>query len=107
MITNKILLIGTVGDYPIINEIDKKEARLLLATKDSYRNELGEKVKETMWHEVFAWGENANLIAKRVTKGTEIAIEGKLVNINRTDSKGKTRASTEVEIKDILILGQK
>jgi single-strand DNA-binding protein len=74
-----------------------------LATNDHYTNQKGEKVEETQWHRVVAWGKTANLIEKYVTKGKEIAIEGKLSTRSYDDKNGDKKFLTEVVINDILL----
>ena len=66
----------------------------------------GEKVEDTQWHRVSAWGKVADIIEKYVTKGKEIAIEGKLTHRSYDDKEGNKRYITEVVANDILLLGK-
>ena len=108
-IRNKVILIGNLGSDPEVKSIenDKKLARFSLATNEMLKNKLGEKVTETTWHTVIAWGKLAELSERFLKKGSEIAVEGKLVNNNWTDKEGKKRYSTEIHITDLLLLGGK
>jgi single-strand DNA-binding protein len=105
---NKVQLIGHVGQEPEIKTFGegKKVANLTLATNESYTNAKGEKVEETQWHKVKAWGKVAELIEKYVTKGKEICVEGKLTYSDYLDKEGNKRYITEVVISDILLLGK-
>lgn len=105
---NKVQLIGHVGQEPEIKTFDggKKVANFTLATNESYKNEKGEKVEQTEWHRVSAWGKVADIIEKYVTKGKEIAIEGKLTYRSYEDKNGEKRYTTEVVANDILLLGK-
>ncbi|MDG1111582.1 MAG: single-stranded DNA-binding protein, partial [Polaribacter sp.] len=77
---NKVQLIGNLGNDPeiITLESGKKLAKFSIATNESYKNAMGEKVTDTQWHNVIAWNKTAEIIEKYVIKGNEIAIEGKL-----------------------------
>jgi single-strand DNA-binding protein len=105
---NKVQLIGHVGQDPEIKNLDggKKVANLTIATNDSYKNDKGEKVEQTEWHKVVAWGKTAEIIEKYVTKGKEIAIEGKLTHRSYDDKNGEKRYITEVVANDLLLLGK-
>jgi single-strand DNA-binding protein len=105
---NRVQLIGHVGNDPEIKNLEggKKVANLTIATNDSYKNEKGEKVEQTEWHKVVAWGKTAEIIEKYVTKGKEIAIEGKLTHRSYDDKNGEKRYITEVVANDILLLGK-
>src|SRR5665647_1239235 len=94
---NKVQLIGNLGNAPEVRntESGKKLARFSIATSETYRNAKGEKVKETQWHNLIAWGKVADIAEKYLTKGTEVAIEGKLMNNNYTDKDGNKKYSTE------------
>lgn len=105
---NKVQLIGHVGQDPEIKSFDggKKLAKLSIATNESYKNDKGEKVEETQWHNLIAWGKTADIIEKYVVKGKEIAIEGKLTHKSYDDKNGEKRYVTEVVIDNLLMLGK-
>jgi single-strand DNA-binding protein len=105
---NTVQLIGNVGNDPEIKTFDggKKVANLTIATNDSYKNDKGEKVEQTEWHKVVAWGKTAEIIEKYVTKGIQIALEGKLTHRSYDDKNGEKRYVTEVVVNDILLLGK-
>ena len=105
---NKVQLIGNTGNDPeIINlESGKKLAKFSIATNENYNNDKGEKVTDTQWHNVIAWGKTAELIEKYVTKGKEVAIEGKLTHRSYEDKSGEKRYVTEVVAGELLLLGK-
>jgi len=105
---NKVQLIGHVGQDPEIKNLDggKKVANVTIATNDSYTNDKGEKVEQTEWHKAVAWGKTAEIIEKYVTKGKEIALEGKLTYRSYEDKNGEKRFLTEVVVHEILLLGK-
>ena len=105
---NRVQLIGNTGNDPeIINlESGRKLAKLTLATNESYKNDKGEKVTDTQWHHVVAWGKTAELIEKYVTKGKEVAIEGKLTHRSYEDKAGEKRYFTEVVANDLMLIGK-
>jgi single-strand DNA-binding protein len=106
---NSVRLIGNLGMNPEVKEIgnDKKLARFSLATSEVYKNEDGEKVSETQWHNLIAWGSQAKIAEKYLKKGNEIAIEGKLTSRNYTDKDGIKRYVTEIVVSEILMIGSK
>ena len=106
---NKVQLIGNLGQNPEVKELNggKKVAKFSLATNETYRNKAGEKVTDTQWHNLVAWGKTAEIIEKYLKKGSEVAIEGKLLNRNYTDKEGVKRYVTEIQVSDLLMLGKK
>ncbi len=104
---NRVQLIGHVGSDPEVKTFEGgKVANLNIATNDSYTNKKGEKVEQTEWHRLVAWDKNAEIIEKFVTKGKEIAIEGKLTSRSYDDKEGNKRYITEVVVNDIMLLGK-
>ncbi len=105
---NKVQLIGNLGQEPeIVNlESGKKLAKFSIATNDYYYNKEGDKITDTQWHNIVAWGKTADIIEKYVNKGQEIAIEGKLTSRSYEDSEGKKRYITEVVCNELLMLGK-
>ena len=106
---NHVQLIGNVGQEPTITNLEngKKVARFSIATNEHYKNNKGEKVQSTDWHTVVAWGKTAEIIENYVGKGKEIAITGKLRTRTYTTDDGNQRYVTEVEAKEVLLLGNK
>ena len=106
---NKVQLIGHLGQAPEIKSIagGKKVAHLNVATNETYKNAKGEKVTDTQWHNVTAWGKLADIAEKYLDKGIEVAIEGKLINRNYTDKQGVKRYVTEIQANELLILTKK
>ena len=105
---NRVQLIGHVGQEPEVKTFDggKKVANITIATNDYYTNDKGEKVENTEWHRITAWGKTAELIEKYVVKGKEIAIEGKLTHRSYDDKEGNKRYVTEVVVNEILLLSK-
>lgn len=104
---NRVQLIGNVGNDPEIKTLEngKKLAHVTIATNDKYINDKGEKVEQTEWHRVTAWGKTAEIIEKYVVKGKEVAIEGKLTH-RSYDKNGEKRYVTEVVVSEILLLSK-
>ncbi len=106
---NKVQLIGNLGNAPEVKAVNggTKLARMSLATNETYRNAKGEKVTETQWHTIVAWGKTAEFVEKYFTKGIEVMVEGKLVSRSYNDKDGNKKYITEVEANDVLILSRK
>ena len=104
---NKVQLIGNLGTKPEIKNTEngKKLAQFNVATHESYRNAKGEKVTETQWHNLVAWGKLAEIAEKFLSKGSEVAIEGKLIHRSYSDKEGNKKYSTEVQVNKLLLLG--
>ena len=106
---NKVQLIGNVGNDPEIKILEggKKLAKFTIATNEVYYNENKEKITDTQWHNVSAWGKTADIIENFVTKGKEIALEGKLTHRSYDDKEGIKRYYSEVVANELLLLGGK
>lgn len=106
---NSVKLIGFLGNVPEIKttENGKKLARFSLATNETYRNSRGEKVTETQWHQLIAWGKLGDIAEKFLSRGSEVAIEGKLLNHSWVDKEGVKRYATEVQVNELLLIGSK
>jgi single-strand DNA-binding protein len=104
---NSVHLIGRLGKDPEIKTFnERKRATFSLATSDTYKDQKGEKVEDTQWHNVVAWGKLAGIIEKYVKKGDEIAVEGKLVH-RVYETNGEKKNISEINVNDMLMLGGK
>ncbi len=106
---NKVQLIGNLGTQPEIVKLESGKilAKFTMATNEHYKNTNGEKVTDTQWHNIIAWGKTAQIIEQYVNKGQEIAVEGKLTSRSYDDKDGNKRYVTEVVCNELLMLGEK
>lgn len=106
---NRVQLIGHLGTKPEVKTIvgGKKVAKLVIATNETFKNQKGERITETTWHNITAWGNNAEFAEKYLEKGAEIAIDGKLRNNNYTDKDGIKRYVVDIEVNEFIILSKK
>ncbi|OQD43987.1 single-stranded DNA-binding protein [Croceivirga radicis] len=105
---NKVQLIGNLGMDPEVLTLDNgnKLARFSIATSETYKNQKGEKVEEVQWHNIVAWGKTAEIVENYVTKGKQIAVEGKLIHRSYETKDGDKRYITEVKCNELLLLGK-
>lgn len=105
---NSVQLIGNLGKDPEVKTFDKsKKASFSIATTDQYKNLKGEMIKDTQWHNVVIWGKLADVAAKYLKKGSQVAVEGKLVHRAYETGKGEKKYYTEVNVNDMVMLGSK
>ena len=106
---NKVQLIGNLGMDPEVKHLTggKTVAKVSIATKEVYKNAQGEKVTETQWHNLIAWGKTAEIAEKILKKGSEVVIEGKLINRSYNDKEGNKKYISEIVVNEFLILGSK
>ena len=106
---NKVQLIGNLGNDPeiITLESGKKLAKFSIATNETYKNNQGEKVTDTQWHQIIAWNKTAEIIEQFLCKGSEVVVEGKLATRSYEDNEGNKRFITEVVCNELLMLGNK
>lgn len=106
---NRVQLIGNLGMNPEVKttEAGKKLVRFSVATNETYKNANGDKVTETQWHNLVAWGKVADVAEKYLSKGSEVVVDGKLISRNYTDKEGAKKTVTEVQVNEMLMLGGK
>ncbi len=106
---NSVQLIGNLGMDPEVKEVSNgnKMARFSLATSDSYKNQKGEKVTETQWHNLIIWGKQAEIAGKYLKKGKQIAVEGKLETNSYDDKEGNRKFFTQIKVNDFVMLDSK
>ena len=108
-LSNSVHLIGRLGMDPKFFEFEggKMKTTFSLATSDYYKDQKGDRVQETQWHNIVAWGKTAKIAADYLSKGKEIALEGKLTNRSYEDKEGNKKYITEIVANQILILDKK
>ncbi len=106
---NRVQLIGRLGQDPEVKTLTsgKKLTTFSIATSDSYRNSDGDKIEDTQWHNVVAWGKVGEIAGEYLTKGQEVALEGKLIHRTYETNEGEKRYITEVNLNELLMIGSK
>jgi single-strand DNA-binding protein len=105
---NQVQLIGHLGKKPEITNLEtgSKLAKFTLATNESYKNAKGDRIENTQWHNLIAWGKTAEVVELFLDKGKEIAIKGKITYNNYTDKDGNKRYTTEIVVQEVLMFGK-
>ena len=106
---NRVQLIGRVGKDPEIVDLEngKKMAKFSLATTENYVDKRGERIEMTNWHQVSFWNGSVPIIEKMVSKGIEIAVEGKLSSRSWEDMNGNRHYFTQIIGYNLILMGRK
>ena len=85
---NIVQLIGNLGTAPEIKTLEggKKVAKLVIATNETHKNKKGEKVTETTWHNLTAWGVQAEIAEKYFEGGGHKNAAGGRSKLNLEDT---------------------
>jgi len=105
---NNVQLIGNLG-----KEIELKTTpsgkyvtTFSIATKEAYKNQAGETIEDTQWHNIVAWGKQAELLSKFLKKGSKVYVQGKLMHRSYDDANGFKRYVTEVKLNNFELMSQ-
>jgi single-strand DNA-binding protein len=106
---NKVQLIGNLGNDPEVRQLNGNNmiAKFSLATKEYHKDKDGNRIAETCWHNLVAWGSTARIAEKFLRKGKEVAVEGKLSSRSYEDKTGIKRYITEIIVSDLVLVGSK
>ena len=103
-LVNNVMLIGHLGNDPKVTTVKEgtKVAKFSMATTEYYK--VKDEFKErTYWHNIVAWGRDAERIEQKCKKGTEVVLSGKLTNHVYEDKNGEKRYMHEVVVNEIMI----
>jgi len=87
---NKVIRIGNPGSGSAV-------CNMRLATNESYTNNNGERVDQTEWHTVVAWGRLAEICSEYLKTGSQVYFEGSLQTRSWEDRDGNKRQATQVK----------
>ena len=101
----KITIVGNLGRDPEMRYTPSGQAvtNFSVATNRRYTSSNGERVDETIWFRVSAWGRLAETCNQYLSKGRKVLVEGRLTADPATggpriwtDNSGQPRASFEI-----------
>jgi single-strand DNA-binding protein len=108
---NKVTLIGNLGSDPEIRSTPSgnRVAQFSLATSRTWNDQSGAKQEKTEWHRCVVWNTKgsqlADIVERYVKKGDKIYVEGRIEYRQWQDKDGQTRYSTEINVRELLLLG--
>ncbi|MBI1184154.1 single-stranded DNA-binding protein [bacterium] len=109
MSLNKVMLIGRLGKDPEVRYLDNNVAvaRFSMATSEYYKDNTGNRIEKTEWHNIVVWRGLADIASKFLKKGSQVYIEGKLATRSWDDQKGEKRYTTEIVANELQMLDTK
>src|SRR6185295_13367074 len=104
---NRVMLLGNLGADPELRFTQGGQAvlNLRLATTESYLDKDKVRKERTDWHTVVVWGKRGEALAKILTKGSSLFIEGSIRTSSYDDRDGNKRYKTEIIANNILLAG--
>jgi single-strand DNA-binding protein len=104
---NKVMLLWNLGADPELKMTQGGQAvlKLRLATTETYLDKNQTRQEKTEWHSVTLWGKRGEALAKFLTKGERIFVEGSL-RTSSYEKNGEKRYSTEINATNIILAGR-
>ena len=104
---NRVMLLGNLGADPELRFTQGGQAvlHMRLATSESYLDKDKVRRERTDWHNVTVWGKRGEALAKILTKGSTIFVEGSLRTSSYDDRDGNKRYKTEINANNIILTG--
>lgn len=95
---NKVYLIGRMTADPILKVTpgNQQVTSFSIATNRVWKDKDGQKQDSTEFHNIVAWGKQAEVISKFMTKGSLLMVEGRLQTRSWDDKQGQKRKTTEI-----------
>ncbi len=102
---NKIMVMGHLGGDPELREGGSPICKFSLATTEKWTKD-GEKQEKTTWHNVIAFGKQAEILAKYVHKGSPIYVEGRQEH-DSYEKDGETKYWSQIVVHNFQFLSNK
>ena len=109
MSVNKVILIGNLGKDPELKYTTSSRAvvNFSLATSERWTSQDGQKQEKTTWHNIVAWGKQAEVINEYCRKGKQLYIEGRIDNRSWDKDDGTKGYISEVVVQNFQFLGSR
>ena len=106
---NRVMLLGNLGADPELRFTQGGQAvlNMRLATTESYLDKDKVRRERTDWHNVVVWGKRGEALAKILTKGSSVFIEGGLRTSRYANQDGQKVYKTEIHARDIHLVGRR
>ena len=106
---NRVMLLGNLGADPELRFTQGGQAvlHIRMATTESYLDKDKVRQERTDWHNVTVWGKRGEALAKFLTKGSTIFVEGSLRTSSYDNREGVKVYKTEINATNIILAGGK
>ena len=111
MSLNKVMLIGNLGQDPIVRYLESNRVvcNFSIATNEYYLDKNGEKKVETEWHSIEAWDQLAKnleqlFIKGYLKKGTQVYVEGRIRSETLKDKSGMEVQRKKIKASNVQFL---
>ena len=104
---NRATLVGRLGRDPEIRvtQSDKSVTSFSLATNERWKSKDGQDKDQTTWHNIVVWDPQAKACKEYLQKGSQVLVEGRIVNRSYQDKDGNTKWISEVVAQRVVFLG--
>jgi len=104
---NRVTLLGNLGADPELKMTPGGQAvmSLRLATTESYLDQQRVRQERTEWHKVNVWGKQAESLAKLLSKGERVLVEGRIQTRSYDDRDGNKKYFTEIVATKVYLCG--
>ena len=106
---NRVQLLGHLGAAPEMRTLENGNtlAKMRIATSENYKNAQGERMTDTQWHTVIAWGKTAEFAGRFLNKGSHVLVEGRITYREYTAPDGQKRYYTEIVANDMELMDKR
>lgn len=105
---NRVILIGNLTRDPEMRFTPSgtNVTNFGLAVNRRYTNKAGEKVDSADFFNIVCWGKLAELVSQNITKGTPVAVDGRLQYRAWEAADGQKRSTVEIVAENVQFLGK-
>ena len=105
---NRVTLLGNLGQDPELKVITGGQPvlNLRLATTESYLDKNNQRQERTDWHTVVIWGKRGEALAKLLSKGSQVLIEGR-ISTRSYEKNGEKRYATDIVATNVELCGRR
>lgn len=106
---NRVILIGNLGRDPDLRYTPSGQpvAKFPIATSERWKDRDGQPQQRTDWHNIVAWGRQAEVCKEYLKKGSPVYIEGRIQSRSYEDKDGNRKYITEIIANRMQMLGKK
>jgi len=103
---NQASLIGHLGSDPEMKFTSngRPVAKFTVATNRSWKNDTGDEVKKTDWHNIEVWGKLAEICNQYLKKGRQVFIQGRM-QTDQYEVEGQKKYFSKIVADTVQFLG--